>query len=104
MWQHRNKVLHHPSHPWRQQHTRDLDARITEDFSSFCEGAYLLQDRRLFLSTAAHLQQHYSDTQKEQWLESTAVARMRHTQTLETSMTSSRLFMQNWFMQAAQPT
>ena len=100
MWQHCNGVLHHPSHPWRQQQMRDLDTRIEEDFVTFCEADYLLNDRRLFLSTAAHMHQHYSTEQKEQWLESTAMARIRSNQTHGTPMTSSRLLMTNWLMQS----
>jgi hypothetical protein len=50
---------------------------------------------------AEHLQQHYSDEQKEQWLESVlAVARMCNSQTLHTSMMSSHLFMKNWLLQS----
>ena len=99
IWQHRNKVLHHPSHPWRPQHTRDLDCRIEDDFSSFCEANYLPNDRRLFLSTAVHIQRNYSDAQEEQWLASVAMVKMRSSQTHDTSLTSSRLFMKNWLMQ-----
>jgi hypothetical protein len=99
MWQHRNIVLHHPSHMWLQKQTRDLDSRINDHCSSFYEADYLLQDRRLFLSTAEHMHQHYSTKQKGQWLESVAVARMHNNQTLATSMTSSRLCMKHWSMQ-----
>ena len=100
MWQHRNGVLHHPSHPWRQKLIKDRNSRIEEYFASFCEAEYLLADHRLFLSTAEHMLQHYSEEQKQQWLESVAMARMRSTQTHDTSMTSSRLFMQNWLLQS----
>jgi hypothetical protein len=100
MWQHRNGVLHHPSHPWRQKLTQDLNSRIEESFALFCEADYLLVDRRLFLSTAEHMLQHYSEEQKQQWLESVAMARMRSTQTHDTSMTSSRLCMKNWLLQS----
>jgi hypothetical protein len=99
MWQYRNRVLHNPDHPWKQQHIQDLDSRILDDFTRYCKSGYLQKDQRLFNSTAEHIQENYSNEQKEQWLESVAVARMRKTGTLSTTMLSARLFMQHWLTQ-----
>lgn len=101
MWEHRNRVLHNPSHPWNQKKTRDRDARITAEVVGYREPAYLKKDRRLFNHTVEHLLNHYSDEQKEQWLESVAVARMRKTGVRSKSMTSSRLLMQHWLVPIA---
>ena len=58
-------------------------------------------DRRLFTHTAEHLLTHYSVEQKEQWLESVAVARMRKSGARNKAMTSSRLLMQQWLVPLA---
>ena len=101
MWEHRNRVLHNPSHPWNLKKTRDRDARITAEIAAYREPAYLKKDQRLFNHTAEHLLSNYSDEQKEQWLESVAVARMRKMGTRSKAMTSLRLLMQHWLVPTA---
>ena len=66
MWQHCNRVLHNPEHPWKQKHTKDLDLRIQDDFSRYCKSGYLQKDQQFFNSTTEHIQQNYLNEQKEQ--------------------------------------
>jgi hypothetical protein len=105
VWEHRNSILHHPLHPWKQAVIRDRERRIKDEFRAYEPAQYLPSDRRLFLSSAKHMLQHHSVAQQEQWLESITMARMRRTQTRVTAMTSSRLLMRNWLIQvpAAEP-
>jgi hypothetical protein len=105
VWQHRNSVLHHPLHPWKQKAIRDRERRIQDEFRGYDSAQYLPSDRRLFLSTADHMLEHHSVAQQEQWLESIDMARMRRVQTRITALTSSRLLMRNWLIQVpAEPT
>jgi hypothetical protein len=99
MWEHRNGILHHPDHPWKIKIAEDLNSRLIEAVESFQKTRYLPCDRRLFDVTSERLLQ-YSTTQKEQWLESIYMARMRKTQSSDQSMLNSRLFMQHWLTAA----
>jgi hypothetical protein len=99
IWEHRNSVLHHPLHPWKQAAIQDREQRIKDEFRNYSASQYLPSDRRLFLSSAAHMLQHHSAAHQEQWLESIAMARMRKTQTRYTSLSSSSRLMRNWLLQ-----
>jgi hypothetical protein len=55
MWEHRNRVLHHLSHPWNQKKTRDRDAQILAEVAGCRKPAYLKKDRRFYHHTAEHL-------------------------------------------------
>jgi hypothetical protein len=101
MWEHRNRVFHDPTHPWRIAHSQDRDERILQYFTRYHESHFLVNDRRLFKTTAEHIQEHYSDEQKEQWLESVAIAKMRKAGARSTAMANSRLLMQHWLTQGA---
>jgi hypothetical protein len=101
MWEHRNRVFHDPTHPWRIAQSKDRDARILQYFTRYHESHFLLNDRRLFTTTAEHIQEHYSDEQKEQWLESVAIAKMRKAGARSTALANSRLLMQHWLTQGA---
>jgi hypothetical protein len=85
VWEHRNSVLHHPLHPWKQAVIRDQEQRIKDEFGEYNPGQYLPSDRRLFLSSADHMLCHHSVAQQEQWLKSIAMARMRKVQTRSTA-------------------
>jgi hypothetical protein len=101
MWEHRNRVFHDPTHPWRIAHSQDRDERILQYFTRYHESHFLVNDRRLFKTTAEHIQENYSDEQKEQWLESVAIAKMRKAGARSSAMANSRLLMQHWLTQAA---
>jgi hypothetical protein len=76
------------------------EQQIDATFQGYLASDFLLQDCRLFLSLAAHMKQHHSEKEQEQWLESIAMARLQKTQAGNLTMTSSRLFMHNWLIQA----
>jgi hypothetical protein len=104
MWEHRNGVRHHPSHPWNIKKLRDLDKSIQQEFNLFQDGSeFLPKDRRLFRSTAPHMIKEHSEEQKEQWLQSVDMARLRKMQTQVLAMTNSRLFMQNCLRPGVEP-
>jgi hypothetical protein len=99
-WDFRNKILHDPLHPWKRQRIQDLDSAIASDFSTFWPQDFLNLDRCLFGSSADHMQVHHSIAQKEQWLESVAMARLRMSQSRTMAMSNARLLMRNWLIQA----
>jgi hypothetical protein len=98
MWVHRNSVLHHPSHPWKQRRVKELAARITTEFEEYEEVHFLPIDRRLFKSSAAHMLEHHSEGRQELWIQSVDMARLRMLQTTTLACTNSSLFMHNWLM------
>ena len=96
LWQHRNRVLHHPNHPWKQEKIKDINETIIREVSMYQECAYLEIDRHLFQHDAQHMVDNYSTAQKEQWVQSVCMARLRKTQTQELTMKSSRTLFENW--------
>jgi hypothetical protein len=65
IWDHRNSVLHHPLHPWKQAIIQDREQWLREEFRNYIASQYLPSDRRLFLSSATHMLQHHSAAQQE---------------------------------------
>jgi hypothetical protein len=53
MWEHRNRVFHNPTHPWRIHQTKDRDSWILHCFTRFHQSKFIPKDRQLFQSTAA---------------------------------------------------
>ena len=100
MWDHRNKVLHDPAHPWKQRDIRNLNEWIEQETLGYEESSYLPKDRRLFCRTAENKIEHYSVAQKKQWIQSVEMARLRKIHAAS-AYSSSRILMRNWLLQGA---
>jgi hypothetical protein len=98
MWEHRNGVLHHPLHPWKLRKVRDLTERIKTEFAEYDEASFMPKDRRLFRSSAQHMLEHHTEGQRELWVQSVDMARLRMMQTKILASTGSSIFMQNWLL------
>ena len=75
-WEHRNTILHHAQHPWKQREIKDIDKQIHEYKNQYQSALYLSRNQTLFKHSATFIHQH-STTIKRQWLQSVAKARLR---------------------------
>ena len=75
-WEHRNTILHHDQHPWKQREIKDIDEQIDEYRNQYQSTLYLPRDQTLFKYSATFIHQ-YPTTIKQQWLQSVAKMRLR---------------------------
>jgi hypothetical protein len=104
MWDHRNSILHDPSHPWKKQEILHLNEQISTETLAYKASNFLPRDCRLFNHTAEHKIRHYSAQQKRQWIQSIEMSRVRKSQSTATPLSGSRILMRNWLLRIRAPT
>ena len=75
-WEHKNTILHHDQHPWKQREIKDIDEQIHAYRNQYQSTLYLPRDQTLFTYSTTFIHQ-YPTTIKQQWLQSIAKVRLR---------------------------
>jgi hypothetical protein len=98
MWEHRNGIKHKTLTPAKLRAIRDLDFSISNEYS-LGPSQLLPKDRQWLQKPLQTILDTYSVIEKEQWLASIAVARLKWTHRRETARASqdaSRRLLSCW--------
>ena len=57
-WEHKNTILHHDQHPWKQREIKDIDEQIHEYRNQYQSALYLPRDQTLFKHSATFIHQY----------------------------------------------
>jgi hypothetical protein len=103
MWDHRNGILHHKDHPWKQAESEALNSRIEDEYD---QGPLHLDEGAQWLRRTTQAVKNLPIEAKQQWLRSVELARRtydRDTAAEYREMRPERTAMAAWLLPAPPP-
>ncbi len=104
MWDHRNSILHHKDHPWKQVENNEANSQIDAEYD---QGPLNLDEGSQWLRRTSQEVKALPIQAKQQWLRSVELARQpydRDTVTEYRSMQHERSAMAEWLIPAPRAT